>query len=54
VPDATLSLQEHCIHPYRTPSTASVFHTMIDVCKKYEIPVDVPYSKLTPKQKDVV
>ncbi|MDR0927946.1 MAG: excinuclease ABC subunit UvrA [Ignavibacteria bacterium] len=54
VPDKTLSLDEHCIHPYRSPSTASVYRTMIDTCKELGIPTNVPYSELSQFDKDVI
>ena len=54
VPDKTLSLQQQCIHPYRSPGTAGVYQAMIKVCQKYNVPIDVPYKELTPKQKEII
>jgi len=54
VPDKTLTLKQHCIHPYRTPATAGVYQSMLKICEKYGVPIDVPYQDLTPKQKEII
>jgi excinuclease ABC subunit A len=54
IPDKTLSLREQCITPYRAPSTAGIYQAMIKICSKYNVPVDVPYKELTPKQKELI
>ena len=54
VPDKTLTLKQHCIHPYRTPATAGVYQSMLKVCNKYDVPIDVPYNNLTERQKEII
>ena len=54
VPDKTLTLRQHCIHPYRTPATAGVYQSMLKVCNKYDVPIDVSYKDLTSKQKEII
>ena len=54
IPDKTLSLKDQCIHPYRSPGTAGVYQVMLKVCDKYNVPINVPYKELTPKQKEII
>jgi excinuclease ABC subunit A len=54
IPDESLSIEDQCVHPYRTPATISVQRELIKTAQKYNIPTDVPYSELTQIQKDFI
>ncbi len=50
VPDPRLSITEGAIHPWRTPKFEHHNNQLIRIAKKYKIPVDVPFEKLTDDQ----
>ena len=54
IPDESLSIEDQCVHPYRTTATISVQRELINTAKKYNIPTDVPYCELTQIQKDFI
>jgi excinuclease ABC subunit A len=54
VPDPSLSLREGAIHPWTTESTAECMEQLLEGATKSHIPVDVPWEKLTQKQKRAV
>lgn len=54
VPDKNLSLDEQCIHPFRTPETGAIFRSLIVTCNENDIPTNVPYNKLTKLQKRII
>lgn len=49
VPDKSLSLAEGAIAPWTTPSYEHELEELLELADDYEIPVDVPYSKLKKK-----
>lgn len=50
VPDPRLSILEGAIHPWRTPKFEYHNSQLVRIAKKYKIPVDVPFEKLTDDQ----
>ncbi|MCK6606450.1 MAG: excinuclease ABC subunit UvrA [Ignavibacteriaceae bacterium] len=50
VPDPRLSILEGAIHPWRTPKFEHHTSQLVRIAKKYRIPVDVPFEKLTDDQ----
>ncbi|WP_246146784.1 excinuclease ABC subunit UvrA [Rubripirellula lacrimiformis] len=49
VPDRSLSLAEGAIAPWNTPSYEHEKHELLELAADYDIPVDVPFSKLKKK-----
>lgn len=49
VPDKTLSIAEGAIAPWNTPSYEHERHELIELAGDYDLPVDVPFSKLKKK-----
>lgn len=52
VPNERKSLFEGAIDPWEKPSAAWERSQMLDFCKRMEIPIDVPYKKLTKQHKE--
>lgn len=50
VPDKSLSLQEGAIAPWNTPSYAHELEELLELAPDYDLPTDVPFSRLTKKQ----
>ena len=50
VPDQSLSLNEKAIAVWRTPAYSHEYDSLCNIAFEYEIPLDVPVSRLTPKQ----
>ncbi len=49
VPDKSLSLADGAIAPWNTPSYEHEKHELLELAPDYDIPFDVPFSKLTKK-----
>ncbi|WP_146518097.1 excinuclease ABC subunit UvrA [Stieleria varia] len=49
VPDPSLSLAEGAIAPWRTPAYEHELQELLELAPDYDLPVDVPFSKLTKK-----
>ncbi|MBU2568344.1 MAG: excinuclease ABC subunit UvrA [Elusimicrobia bacterium] len=65
VPDTGLSIREGALKPWADPITTRTHRwkyswsgyygeILADVCKKYNIPVSMPFKKLTPEQKNIL
>lgn len=54
IPDKTRSLAGGAIHPFTGAGAADEFERMIAECRKRKIPVDVPWQRLTDRQKAFV
>ena len=54
VPDDTLTLMDGALKPWRTETFARVHAAMIRFCRKAEIPVDVPWRRLSRAQQKAV
>ena len=46
VPDKSLSIAEGAIAPWNTPSYEHELHELLDLADDYDLPTDVPFSKL--------
>ncbi|MFN5468186.1 MAG: excinuclease ABC subunit UvrA [Pirellulaceae bacterium] len=51
VPDPSKSIRQGAIAPWNTPSYRHELDELLALADDYEIPVDIPYSKLTKKQR---
>ncbi|MCU0707043.1 MAG: excinuclease ABC subunit UvrA [Pirellula sp.] len=47
IPDRGLSLREGAIGPWRTPSYSHELEELLSLARDYELPVDIPVSRLT-------
>lgn len=54
IPDKNLSLQEKAVAPFRYPSTEKLQKVFIEMCLANNIPIDKPYSSLSPSQKEMI
>ena len=54
VPDATKTIRGGAIAPWTSPSYSPYLDEFLDIADELEVPVDVPFSKLTKKQIDRV
>lgn len=52
VPDPSKTIRGGAIAPWSTPAYSGVLDEMLDIAKKIPIRVDVPYSELTPEERD--
>ena len=48
VPDANKSLREGAIAPWSTPAYSHELEELLSLADDYHLPVDVPFSRLTP------
>ena len=49
-----LSIKDDAIIPFRTPSTADRKAKLLSFCRLSKIPIDVPFSHLSPEQNEVI
>ncbi|MBS0209084.1 MAG: excinuclease ABC subunit UvrA [Planctomycetes bacterium] len=54
VPDASKSLREGAIAPWNTPAYEHELKELLALARDYELPVDVPFGKLTEAQKALI
>ncbi|WP_435015823.1 excinuclease ABC subunit UvrA [Tundrisphaera sp. TA3] len=54
VPDPSRSLQDNAIAPWSTPAYANNLRDLLTIAPKLGVPVDVPFSALTPEQVAIV
>ena len=54
VPDDSLSLRDGAIEPWTKPVSKNVMKEMLRAARKRGIPTDVPFSRLTPPQRDFI
>ena len=54
VPDPNKSIRQGAIHPWSTPKWREKLRDLLKIAKEADVPVDVPFKQLTPKQLDVV
>ncbi len=54
VPDASKTLREGAIAPWNTPSAKPVFDDMISSANRIGLRLDVPYSRLTEKERNAI
>jgi excinuclease ABC subunit A len=54
VPDPRKSLREGAIAPWNTPAYAHELEELLALADDYGLPVDVPFSELTPEQVDLI
>jgi excinuclease ABC subunit A len=54
VPDPSKSLREGAIAPWNTPAYAHELEELLTLAPDYDLPVDVPFSKLTAAQKKLI
>ncbi|OYP39229.1 excinuclease ABC subunit UvrA [Rhodopirellula sp. MGV] len=54
VPDKSVSIRDGAIAPWSTPAYSHELEELLDLADDYDVPVDVPFSKLTKKQLRVV
>ena len=50
VPDKSKSIRDGAIAPWNSPAYEHELYELLDLADDYGIPVDVPYSKLSPRQ----
>jgi excinuclease ABC subunit A len=54
VPDPSLTLEEGAIAPWRTPSYSHELEELLALADDYDLPTDVPYSKLKKKHRRLI
>ncbi len=54
VPDAQKSLKEGAVAPWNTPAYEHELKELLTLAKEFDVPVDVPFKKLTPEQLRIV
>ena len=54
VPDANKTLAGGAIAPWNTPAYAHELEELLALAADYDLPVDVPFSKLTPQQRELI
>lgn len=54
VPDPSKSIREGAIAPWNTPSYRHELEELLDLADDYNLPVDIPYSKLSQKHKKLI
>lgn len=54
VPDPQKSLREGAVAPWNTPAYEHELKELLALAKDYDLPVDVPFKKLTPEQVQIV
>lgn len=54
VPDRSKTLREGAIQPWNTPSYQHELEELLELADDYDLPVDVPFSKLTKKQRRLI
>jgi excinuclease ABC subunit A len=54
VPNPNKTLRQGAIHPWTTPKWRGNLRDLLSVAREANIPVDVPFKQLTPKQLDVI
>ena len=54
IPDKSLSLAEGAIAPWNSPAYKHELDELLDLADDYEIPVDVPFRKLTKKHRKLI
>ncbi len=54
VPDANKTLAAGAIAPWNTPAYAHELEELLALAADYDLPVDVPFSKLTPQQRELI
>lgn len=54
VPDPHKTLAQHAIVIFATKTTRGVYRDLLRACAELDIPADVPFEKLSPKQRELV
>jgi excinuclease ABC subunit A len=54
VPDPTLSLRQGAIAPWNSPSYQHELEELLSLATEYRLPVDIPYSQLSSKHKQLI
>jgi excinuclease ABC subunit A len=54
VPDPNKSIRQGAIHPWTTPKWRENLRDLLKIAREAEVPVDVPFKQLSPKQLAVV
>lgn len=54
VPDSTKSLRDGAIAPWNTPAYAHELEELLELAPDYDLPVDIPFSELSPHQLGLV
>jgi excinuclease ABC subunit A len=54
VPDPNKSIRQGAIHPWTTPKWREKLRDLLKIAREADVPVDVPFKQLTPKQLDVI
>ena len=54
VPDPNKTIRQGAIHPWNTPKWRENLRELLRIAREADVPVDVPFKQLTPKQLDVI
>lgn len=54
VPDPRKTLREHAIVIFATKTTRGVYRDLLNACRDLEIPTDLPFEALSPKQRELI
>jgi len=54
VPDETKTIRGGAIAPWNTPAYAHELEELLELADEHDLPVDVPYSELTERQKNLI
>jgi excinuclease ABC subunit A len=54
IPDPNKTLNERPFAPWNTPAYEELYEFLWKACRKYRIPVQTPFEKLRPEQKDIL
>ena len=54
VPDPNKSIRQGAIHPWTTPKWRENLRDLLKIAGEADVPVDVPFKQLTPKQLEVI
>ena len=54
IPDPGKTLKEKPFAPWNTPAYEELYEYLWDACRRYRIPIETPFEKLRPGQKDIL
>jgi len=54
VPDASKSLRDGAIAPWNTPAYSHELQELIELAPHYDLPIDIPFRKLTPEHLELI